>query len=107
MEVKTRSVDHTQNSKDIGGQVQEQNGLEPIRAWSLLGLEVRHRLPYGVLVDDVQEMSHNVISRGGGVVVTRKVKWGRLGEVSPEEEVGGLIIRPSGCAIRLKSVDRL
>ena len=100
-EIKTRSIDDTQDLKHIGRQVEKQNGFEPIGARCLLCLEVGHRLAYSVLIDDVQKMFHNDSGGGRGVVVVWKMKRCGLREVGTEEEVSSLLAQAGGSTVRL------
>ena len=82
MEVEARSVDHTQHAKYIGEKVEKKDRLKAVRARGLLGLEVRHGLPYRVHINNVQKMLHDDFRRGVRMVVEGEMKWGRLRKMS-------------------------
>ena len=90
-----QSVDDAENVENIGGKVQEKNGLEAIGARSFLRLKVSNGLLDRGLINDSGELRHNSIRRSRSMVIPGEAQRGGLRKVCREEEVRCLTARAS------------
>ena len=92
-ETEARPVDNAENVENIGGKVQEKNGLEAIGARSFLRLKVSNGLLDRGLINDSGKLRHNSIRRSRSMVIPGEAQRGGLREVRQEEEVRCLTAR--------------